>query len=91
MLLTLTLPHDFGQPLTELLDTVRQSFSILVSGRRWQEDKTRFGLMHWVRAHDVTVGPNGWHPHLHIVLLGSRRLSSRELEYRGGPPGNGGH
>ncbi len=79
MLLTLTLPHDFGQTLKDLLGTVRQSLSTLVSGRRWQEDKGRFDLNHWVRAHDVTVGPNGWHPHLHIVLFGDRALSTDEL------------
>ena len=79
MLLTLTLPHDFGQRLAELLSTVRHSFSILVSGQRWQEDKDRFSLRHWVRAHDVTVGPNGWHPHLHIVLFEARALPPDEL------------
>ncbi len=69
LLLTLTLPHDFGQPLSNLLSTIRASFSSLVSGRRWQADKASFGIAHYARAHDLTVGPNGWHPHLHLVLL----------------------
>jgi len=80
MLLTLTLPHDFGQALAELLGTVREAFSILVSGRAWQEEKALYGLRHHVKAHDVTVGPNGWHPHLHLVLFGARVLSTAEVE-----------
>jgi hypothetical protein len=47
-----------------------------VAGRAWQEDKQRFGLVHYVRAHDCTVGPNGWHFHIHVVLLASRSLEA---------------
>jgi Replication protein len=78
LLLTLTLPHDFGEPLGDLLKTVRDSFTSLVSGRAWQSDKQRFGLAHWVRAHDITVGKNGWHPHLHIVLFARAPLSANQ-------------
>lgn len=79
MLLTLTLPHDQGDTLARTLDTVRQAFTALVAGRRWQDDKARFGLRHYVRAHDCTVGPNGWHPHLHIVLMAERVLNADDL------------
>jgi hypothetical protein len=56
------------------------SFSSLISGRGWQEDKARFRLGHYVRAHDVTVGPSGWHPHLHCVLLGYEALIPENTE-----------
>ena len=79
MLLTLTMPHDFGQPLDQLFGTVRAAFTSLVSGRAWGVNKGRFDLAHWVRAYDVTIGPNGWHPHLHVVVLGRRGLSAHEL------------
>ena len=79
MLLTLTVPHDFGEPLGDLLKTVRESFTSLIAGRAWQDDKLDFGLLHWVRAHDVTVGGNGWHPHLHIVLFSRSALRPSEL------------
>lgn len=79
MLLTLTLPHDFGEPLADLLATVKAAFASLTSGRGWQDDKAAFRLMYYVRAHDCTVGPNGWHPHLHIVLLALRPLTNDEL------------
>ena len=79
MLLTLTVPHDFGEPLGDLLKTVRESFTSLIAGRAWQDDKLDFGLLHWVRAHDVTVGGNGWHPHLHIVLFSRSALRPSKL------------
>ena len=79
MLLTLTMPHDFAQSLDQLFGTVRAAFTSLVSGRAWKENKSRYDLAHWVRAYDVTIGPNGWHPHLHVVVLGRRCLSASEL------------
>lgn len=69
MLLTLTMPHDHGESLADLIKTIGESFTSLVSGRAWQDDKRDFGVAHWVRAHDITYGKHGWHPHFHIVIL----------------------
>lgn len=76
MLLTLTLPHDFGDALARVLGTVRAAFGSLVSGRAWQADKKGFGLVHYVVSHDCTVGKNGWHPHLHVLLFAETPLGS---------------
>ena len=80
LLLTLTLPHDAGERLAEVLGATRRAFSALVAGRAWQEDKKAYGLAHYIRAHDVTVGPNGWHPHIHILLFAHRALPDAALE-----------
>lgn len=79
MLLTLTLPHDANDSLRSVLDAVRAAFSALVAGKGWQMDKSRFGLAHYIRAHDCTHGNNGWHFHVHVLLFGERRLSRDEL------------
>jgi hypothetical protein len=73
------MPHDFGEPLADLLGTIREAFGSVVSGRAWQESKSTFGLAHYIRSHDCTVGPSGWHPHLHIVLFAITRLSASEI------------
>lgn len=84
LLLTLTLPHDAGERLAAVLGAVRKAFSALVAGRAWQEDKRRYQLAHYIRAHDLTVGPNGWHPHLHILLFATAPLDQVALaELRG--------
>lgn len=80
LFLTLTLPHDFGEDLTAVLGSTRRAFSQLVAGRAWQQDKAKYGLEHYIRAHDVTVGANGWHPHLHILLLARKGCTPAELE-----------
>lgn len=74
MLLTLTMPHDYGDKLSDVLGTVRDSFGAMVSGRAWQADKAGFGIQHYIVAHDATVGPSGWHPHLHTLLFGDAPL-----------------
>ena len=79
MLLTLTLPHDVGDSLRSVLSAVRAAFSALVAGKGWQTDKARFGLAHYIRAHDCTHGKNGWHFHVHVLLFGERKLSEHEL------------
>ncbi len=79
LLLTLTLPHDAGERLSDVLASTRGAFSTLVSGRAWQQDKKTFGLRYYIRAHDVTVGPNGWHPHLHLLFFVDGALSDAAL------------
>jgi len=69
LFLTLTVPHDYGEELPDVLADVRAGWSQVIGGRSRQRLKTRYGLRHLVRSHDVTVGRAGWHPHLHAVLL----------------------
>lgn len=80
LLLTLTLPHDAGESLVDVLASTRAAFSALVSGRAWKGDKAAYGLRHYIRAHDVTVGANGWHPHLHLLLFLDRALADADLQ-----------
>lgn len=42
-------------------------------------DQERYGVVGWARAVEVTVGDNGWHVHVHAVLVleGSREDAAR--------------
>lgn len=66
---TFTTPHDAGQPLHDLFAGVAGAWSDLVEGRRWQLAQRRMGIVGWARGIEVTLGPHGWHPHLHVVAL----------------------
>lgn len=79
-LLSLTLPHDFGEALGDLLPIISAAFSALVSGRRWWDDCERFAIVGYIRAHDSTSGANGWHPHFHVILLVSQALDASQLQ-----------
>lgn len=66
---TFTTPHDAGQPLHDLFAGVTAAWSDLVEGRRWQLAQRRMGIVGWARGLEVTLGPHGWHPHLHVVVV----------------------
>jgi hypothetical protein len=66
---TLTFPHDFGDPLLDSAQIAAKGFTFILRGRAWQDVKRRFGIVGTVRALEVTVGANGWHPHLHVLLF----------------------
>lgn len=80
LLLTLTIPHDRGEALDGLMDTIRHAWTRLTSGGAWTRDKASYGVQHYVRAWDSTHGGNGWHPHLHALLFLDREPAEGELE-----------
>ncbi len=79
LFLTLTVPHDVGQPLRELRATVAAAWSKLLAGKGWQTLCARYGLIGSIRALEVTHGRAGFHPHLHVLLFCERRMNDAEL------------
>jgi len=82
-MLTLTTPHDLGDALKPMREQTARAWRFVCSGNPWKRFKARLGLVGFVRGAEVTHGPNGWHPHLHIVVLTRRPLTlaqQRELE-----------
>lgn len=49
-------------------------------------DQERFGIIGWARAAEVTVGENGWHVHVHAVMIvkGSRTTAETNAVLAGG-------
>lgn len=74
---TLTLPHDTGDDLADLLDTVLQGWTHLQRDKTWRTLGERFGIdlggrkrrVGFVRSLEVTHGRSGWHPHVHALLF----------------------
>lgn len=77
--LTLTMPHDHGEPLPELMETIRAAWDAVWSSRRGKALRDRYGIAHYVRNWDATHGANGWHPHVHALLFLERTLAPLEL------------
>ncbi len=81
-LLTLTVRHEYGGDLATVRRGVAIAYRRLLAGAPWQRVKERFRVTGLVRAMELTHGANGWHPHLHALLL-TRPLSAHEaLELR---------
>ena len=75
---TLTLPHQHGDDLGELLDHLQAGWNASFSGRGgklWKD----YGRKHYLRALDYTHGQNGHHPHYHAVFFFSSVLSTDDL------------
>lgn len=80
-MVTLTTPHDQGDRLKPLQRATANSWRYVIQGRAWQDLQRDLGLVGFVRgADDPTLGPNGWHPHLHVLAFFARPLSAAELD-----------
>jgi hypothetical protein len=67
-MITATIPHDQGDRLKPLRQSVSKAWQKTISGRPWIAMKEKIGFVGFVRALEVTHGKNGWHPHLHILI-----------------------
>lgn len=76
---TATLSHDQGDALSASLDVLTKSWRALTAGRGYQEEKDRFGVLGNIRATEVTHGRNGWHPHIHAVILTATEIDVLNL------------
>lgn len=64
---TLTARHHRGQALAGLWASAARAWGRATSGRAWASAAER--VEGWVRVWEVTYGRNGWHPHVHGVLV----------------------
>lgn len=80
LFVTLTLRHHKADSLAETLDTLLQCWKKLLQGKAWGTSRQRYGIEGYIRSVEVTVGPNGWHPHAHVVFFLSRGLTEKEAQ-----------
>lgn len=66
---TLTMPHHVYQSPKLLRQGIAKAFGKILEGEARQREWERAGVIGYVRALEVTHGPNGWHPHLHVLWL----------------------
>lgn len=79
MLITFTLRHHKGDKLKELLTALMTAFDSFKSGQYWQKKRLEFGWIGSIRSTEVTHGDNGWHPHLHDLVLLESPLTPENL------------
>jgi hypothetical protein len=71
-----TPPHDQGDALAPLFDAVAEGWRSGLGSKGWRQDRDEFGIVGNIRSVEVTYGENGWHPHLHGLLLTERPLDA---------------
>ena len=76
-------PHRKGDPLGPLFDLTAKWGELTMRGAKAAELRDRFGYIGSIRALEVTYGQppfdNGWHPHVHTLMLFDRNLSPAEV------------
>lgn len=76
LLVTFTLPHQAADRLRKTVALVSDGFRSIMSGRAYYADRDAYGILGQIRAFEVTHGSNGWHPHLHVVVVLERPASA---------------
>lgn len=71
---TCTLPHGPSDRLAPLLVAVRESWTAVTSGAVWGSKRSPglrdlLGVAGQIRTLEVTRTANGWHPHVHVLVL----------------------
>lgn len=75
---TLTLRHTAEDALADNLDALLEAWRKVTSWQAWKKLAKRLGHLGTIRAVEVTLGFNGWHPHAHLALIFDRPLSELE-------------
>ena len=73
-LITATLQHNKSDPLSDLLEGLKEALRKLKQGRWWKDFRERFGVEAYVSSYEITYGSNGWHPHSHILIFVSKEI-----------------
>lgn len=80
MMLSLTVRHGLGHQLKTVRKGVAGSYRRLTRGAPWKRFRREYGLTGVIRGLDLTHGPaNGWHPHIHALLLFDARLLELQM------------
>jgi hypothetical protein len=84
--LTFTLPHYASDDLLSLWEAMTRGCELATSGGGYQSLKARYGILGFIKAVEVTVGLNGWHPHLRVVIFHDTPLNEDDgslTEFKG--------
>lgn len=77
VMLTLTTANKAGDPLSSMADGQKKALRRLKNDRRYKDRKPNIEGV--VSAFETTHGGNGWHPHIHLLLLVKARTMGRAL------------
>jgi hypothetical protein len=80
MVMTFTVSHRWENRLGELRQAISLVHRKLWGGRAGKSLRKHWGIIGHVRSLEATHGLNGWHPHLHCVVLTEGMLSATEAE-----------
>lgn len=79
VLVTLTVSHGVGSDVRFLADKVPKAFTSMWQGMAGQNLRQSLGLKGYIRALETTIGKNGFHPHLHVLMFIDPQLTTQQV------------
>lgn len=79
-MMTLTFSHARSDKLLDLIQAFKQALKRFQSGKNYAKLRNELGYLGTIRAMEITYGDNGWHPHVHLVILHKNKLEPWEME-----------
>jgi len=67
--ITRTVPHSHNDDLLTILTKYRQAEKALKGHRNYRSLVSQYGIFGSIKVYELTVGINGWHLHIHEILL----------------------
>lgn len=62
----LTIRHTRGMPLSEVFEALSRAWRYMTKDRAFRPHWEGLG---YARGVEITLGPNGWHPHIHLAVV----------------------
>jgi Replication protein len=78
-LLTFTLRHSRSDSLSPLLDGLTGAWRTATRSRLPRALLAAYSVG-WIKRVEITVGRNGWHPHLHVLVFLNAGVTADDLE-----------
>lgn len=78
-LVTLTMRHGHRHRLLQEIDALTAAWHSVNRSRVWGKHRDRLGSPGYIRVLEITHGQNGWHAHLHFVLLVAGGTSAADV------------
>lgn len=83
-LVTFTVRHVVGHKLSAMRRGLMSAWSACQRRAAWRNARKRYSVEGTVRAVEVKHGVNGWHPHIHVLMLSkadSAELATMQAEF----------
>ncbi len=77
---TFTMRHRLHEPLVALWDAAGAAWKRSTGGKGWVAVQGAYGVVGWVRVWEVTDGRNGWHVHVHFVVVLAPGSTAADLD-----------
>lgn len=74
IMVTYTMRHRKSDRLDVTLPAALEAYQRNQAGSPWVRFREKYGIVGSVRAAEVTVGKNGWHPHIHALYFTTKPL-----------------